>query len=263
MELVGLVTLVLHAMLATRGGGNLWPLPLGLPMQHGDRSQDEGHRLAEGELTSEVSCWLFPCPGLPHHRCLPDPTESQGTPRLKVAWQQEAQVWERSHHRSVSWLLEHRDACGIPARGGAPGLLTWLRPPRPLPQGHTVPRSFLTTKPWLPLCSAALGPFPSQLSKAGASEVVSWAWADGGAGAGRGPSCLCAAAPSGSARGRCSADEPETTSGGWCLGFSVGTVTLREPRSCQAQATPSASLTECVSVSVFSVYQCGCAGEGF
>lgn len=93
------------------------------------------------ELTSEVSCWPFPCPGLPHHRCLPDPTESQGTPRLKVAWQQEAQVGERSHHWSLRpGFWDMKKSVGSQPEGklqdwSALGLLTWHCPPRPLPLG--------------------------------------------------------------------------------------------------------------------------------
>lgn len=119
--------------------------------QHGDRPRWEGHGWAEVELTSEASCWLFPCPGLPHHRCLPDPTESQGTPRFQVAWQRRPR--ERGHHwfrRPGFWNTE---ACGITAEGK-------LRPPGHSHWGHTVPRSFLTTKPWLSLCPAPWDPPP-------------------------------------------------------------------------------------------------------
>ncbi|XP_076784532.1 TBC1 domain family member 13 isoform X4 [Arvicanthis niloticus] len=37
-------------------------------------------------LLQGILMWLSRCPGLPHHRCQQDPTESQGTPRLEVTW---------------------------------------------------------------------------------------------------------------------------------------------------------------------------------
>lgn len=136
------------------------------PYLWGPRSSTGVAEVVKVKLTSEVSCWPFPCPGLPHHRCLPDPTESQGTPRLRIAWQQEAQVWERSHHWSLSlasgtrrslWDPSPRGSCRTgPPQAFSPGTVPLGRSH----WGHTVPCSFLTTEPWFPLRSSTLGSFP-------------------------------------------------------------------------------------------------------
>lgn len=71
--------------------GSLWSLPLGPRAQPRSPSW-KGTGVAEvvkGELPAEAYRWPFPCPGLPHHRRLPDPAESQGAARLKVACLQE------------------------------------------------------------------------------------------------------------------------------------------------------------------------------
>lgn len=64
--------------------------------------------------------------------------------------------------------------------------------------------------------------------------------------------------------GRCLADEPETTSGLVLRLLRGHSDTVRALRSCQAQATPSAPLTEwvCLWVSLLCVCQCGCEGGG-
>lgn len=73
------------------------------------------------------------------------------------------------------------------------------------------------------------------------------------------PPCLCCAAPSAALVRKCSASEPEATSGGWCLGFSMGKVALRELRSCQAQATPSVPVFACACACVcVDVCRCSC-----
>lgn len=99
VALVGWVTLVLqYVALATCGhwggvvvSGSLWSLPLGPRAQPISPSwKDTGvAEVVKGELPAEAYRWPFPCPGLPHHRCLPDPAESQGAARLKVACLQE------------------------------------------------------------------------------------------------------------------------------------------------------------------------------
>lgn len=118
---LGYVSAAVSAMVATRGGDTCGSMVTGL--------SGKGTGVAEVELTSEASCWLFPCPGLPHHRCLPDPTESQGTPRLQVAWPQRPR--ERSHHRSLRPGFWNTEACGITALGEAPS-------PEATPTGGTL-----------------------------------------------------------------------------------------------------------------------------
>ena len=106
--------------------------------------------VVQGRLTSEAYyCWPFPHTGLPYHRRLPGPSESQGTPRLTVAWRQKTHVWKRS-----------------PCRPRCPGFWDMQKPVGSQPegpmldrpalgltlascQGPAVPHSFLTTEPGL------------------------------------------------------------------------------------------------------------------
>lgn len=200
--------------------------------------------MVQGRLTLEAYyCWPFPHTGLPHHRRLPGPSESQGTPRLTVAWQQKAHVWKRSPRRPrCPGFWDMQKPVGSQPEGPmpdwpAPGLALASR------QGPAVPRSFLTTEPGL---FPTLQPWtlcPGHEGLAWPLMGQAWGWPRqglarwfSGAGADCGPlpaSALplpsCPPAPSsGLWSGRCSANEPETaSSGGWCfLGFSMGKVTL-------------------------------------
>lgn len=146
--------------------------------------------VVKGELTSEAYCWPFPGPGLPHYRCLPDPTESQGTPGLKITCWHQVPIWERRHRSPCpgSWATQ-KPVGSQPEETlqdwPAPDV-TWLPPPGPLPPGThcamLLPhhQALSTLQPWDPL--------PRLPSKAGAPEVVSWGWGRLGAlGVGKGP----------------------------------------------------------------------------
>lgn len=78
-------------------GGILWvsgtPWSLPLAPYHGNASLGRWWvwQLEQSGGRSRSMLWLSPYSGLPHLRCLQDLTESQGTPRLEVTRQQEAQ----------------------------------------------------------------------------------------------------------------------------------------------------------------------------
>lgn len=118
--------------------------------------------VVESELTSEAYCWPFPCPGLPHLRCLPDPTESQGTTRLKVTWRHKAWVWERSHRSPCPGLWDMQKPVGSQPEGTlcqTGWLQVFSHGPhlQATPQGHTVPCSCLTMKLSPPFNPGACG----------------------------------------------------------------------------------------------------------
>lgn len=162
VALVGWVTLVLqYVALATCGhwggvvvSGSLWSLPLGPRAQPRSPSW-KGTGVAEvvkGELPAEAYRWPFPCPGLPHHRRLPDPAESQGAARLKVACLQEPRFGREATDPRAPASRTCRSLWGSSPRGSC---RTGPLPPQAVP---TVPCSFLATKLWLLLHSSALGP---------------------------------------------------------------------------------------------------------
>lgn len=182
--------------------GNLWSLSLRLRVQHDDKSPWEGHGCGtsgklQSELTSEACWWPFPCPGLPHHRCLPDPTESQGTPRLKVAWQQAAWVWKRSRRPLCPGFWDTQMPVGSqPERKlqewPTPGLPTLCRSHRGTlchaPSDH---RALAPSSPCHPgtLC-------PGRQARLELVKLFPGAGADWGHwGLTRVPPCLCSAAP--------------------------------------------------------------------
>lgn len=150
----------------------------------------------------------------------------------------------------VSWLLEQRSLWDPSPRGSS------------VPLGHSHRGAHCATllpdrQAPAPSLPAALGPVLQQLSAAGAPEDGSRDWADGGAGgAGRGPPCLCSAAPSCSGRGRCLADEPETTSGAGALASPWAQRHCEGARSCQARPHPlPLPLSVCLWVGLLCVCQ--------
>lgn len=194
--------------------GSLWSLPLG-PRAQSRSPSWKGTGVAEvvkGELPAEAYRWPFPCPGLPHHRRLPDPAESQGAARLKVACLQEPRFGREATDPRAPASRTCRSLWGSSPRGSC--RTGPLPPPRPFPLCHAPSwppssGSFSTLQPWDPL--------PRLPSKAGTPEGIFWGWGRLGAlGAGRGPSgrALPLPSPAPAPVGRRHlADESETTSG--------------------------------------------------
>lgn len=197
--------------------------------------------VAKGELPAEAYRWPFPCPGLPHHRCLPDPAESQGAARLKVACLQEPRFGREATHPCAPASRRCRSLWGSRPRGSC---RTGPLPPgrshcAMLLPGHQALAPSLLFSPGT-LC-------PAYRARLELLKAFFWGWGRLGAlRASRGPSVLCHSLPR-----YCS---------GWQLSQKplLGSVlrfphgesdTVRELRSRQAQVTPSVPLS-------LSVYVC-------
>lgn len=144
--------------------GNLWSLPLGPRIQHGDKSQWEGHRCGrsgEGRADFRGRLLAFPVP-----RITPSQTSARSCRKPRSSRTQTNPVAPgpdlgEKTPIPVPWLRGHTEACGIPARGDAAGLARSRRhltsSPWAAPTGDTLCHA-PSSSPG-PLHSSALGPF--------------------------------------------------------------------------------------------------------
>lgn len=166
--------------------------------------------VAKGELPAGVYRWPFPCPGLPHHGCLPDPAESQGAARLKVTCLQEPRFGREATDPHAPASRTRRSLWGCSPRGSC---RTGPLPPgrshcAMLLPGHQAlaPSPLFSPGTLYPGCRARL-----ELLKAFSGAGVDWAtrsW--------QMSLCLCSATPfpvPAPVGRRYLADESETTSG--------------------------------------------------